>query len=367
MNQSPDQVFTSEHFASLKDHGYVVIPNVVEQPVLDKCVADLLKVFAIWDPELTPGNPSAWNSDAAPAGTIHGINRLCAQMQAQWDIRQHPRVVQAFADYWNQAYPSKKSKYLPSNMVTSMDGFNFYLAESVKRASNCWGHTDQGNATAQPLSGLCVQGFVNLIDCTGDNDGGLVVWDRGHRAWQGYWRRHPEVQTEDNWHKYPETFLKEIETNGRRYLSPSDPSYDETSSQAFPMPRVRVRAPAGALVLWYSKTPHQNDVPFNRNPKAAPGKDRAAIYVCQCPKTFLESADIKRRTKAFHENRQTSHWPAGGQVKIFPLGVGRTFGADAKQKYRLKKDRLDKFRKHPFISSMPQLTRLGKSVLGIEM
>lgn len=340
------EVFTKTHLEFLMEHGYVVIPNVVTPEECSEATKDLLKVIDIWDP----------SGKELPAGTIHGINRLCAHTQSQWDMRQHPRVVQAFTDYWN----SRSSiKYLPEEMVTSMDAFNLIKASSVKRASNCWGHTDQGRDLKAALDGKCVQGLVNLIDCTGDNDGGLVVWDKGHRAWRGYYEHHPTAKSEGNWHRYPDEFLKQIEKNGRKYLAKEDPL--AKTSDPVPMERVRVRAPAGALVLWFSATPHQNDAPFQRNKSKPIGNDRAAVYVCMCPKVYLTPSDTKKRKKAFEENRQSSHFPAGGQVKIF----GLSFQTYDKEKYQVQKKKIAEFRAHPYIAKKPRLTKLGKSVLGV--
>lgn len=350
-------IFTKEHREFLMEHGYVVIPNVVDQVFCEKCIEDLKKVISIWDETLTTKNPSAWSPEKLPAGTAYGINRLVAHSQAQWNVRQHPRVVQCFAEYWS----SGVNKYQLDEMVTSMDAFNFYLAASIKSPSPFWAHTDQGRHSKSVLDGKCLQGLVNLISCEGDNDGGLVVWDKGHRAWRGIFEKYPYGGGKGNFYRYLESTMKHIEQDGREFLAREDSLAN--SEDPVPMKRIRVRAPAGALVLWFSMTPHQNDAPFMRNPSAPFGRDRAAVYVCMCPKPYLVlPKDTKKRKMAFEENRQTSHWPAGGQVEVFSL---LSFRARDKEKAKVIKEKIERFRKHPYIKKKPELTWLGKSVLGV--
>lgn len=342
---------TKERLDFLNDNGYLVIPNVTTPEFCAQVKAGLLEFIKAWDPKLTPDNPAAWVADNIPAGTIHGINRFAGQTQAQWDVRQHPNVAACFAEYWNVR---------PQDLVTSFDGFNFILAASVKRANGCWGHTDHGATSAgqEPLDGRCLQGLLNIEDCTGDNDGGLVVWRHGHRAWLGHFQKNPSAKTEDNWYKYPEAYLAEIEKDGKAYLQPNDPA--KNLPGPFPMDRVRVRAPAGALVVWFSKTPHQNDSPFRRNQAAPAPKDRVAVYVCQAPRRHLTPRDVKRREKAFKEFRQTSHWPCANQVKFLNPNM-RTF---SKEKYDALKVKITKFKSHKVMTKKPVLTELGKQLRG---
>jgi hypothetical protein len=262
-------------------------------------------------------------------------------------------VVSCFAEYW---------KTSPEDLITSFDAFNYYLAASIKQASKCWGHTDHGAySDHEPLDGLCLQGLLNIEDCTGDNDGGLVVWDKAHRAWKGYFQKNPSSKTEGNWFKYPTEYLEEISQDGRKYLQPSDP--DAKKAEPLPMVRTRVRAPAGAMVFWYSKTPHQNDAPFRRVPNVPLGRDRVAVYASMAPKRYQTQNDIKKRKTAFFENRQTSHWPGGDQTKLFP----QSFRTYSSEKYQIQKGKLAKLKNHKVWTKKAKLTKLGESLLGFSL
>ena len=62
--------------------------------------------------------------------------------------------------------------------------------------------------------------------------------------------------------------------------------------------------PAGSLVLWDSRTFHQNQY-------GLPGEERIVQYVCYLPKSHAKNNDAmkKKRIKYFNEKRTTSHWP----------------------------------------------------------
>ena len=70
--------------------------------------------------------------------------------------------------------------------------------------------------------------------------------------------------------------------------------------------RLALEVPAGALVLWDSRTFHQNQY-------GTPGsEERIVQYVCYLPRTHEKNtaAMQRKRQKYFLERRTTSHWPA---------------------------------------------------------
>jgi len=82
--------------------------------------------------------------------------------------------------------------------------------------------------------------------------------------------------------------------------------------------------PAGSLVLWDSRTFHQNQY------GKANSEERMVQYVCYLPRDnpkYTENVK-KKREKYFNERRTTSHWP-------YPVTVNgvqpRTFGDESKK------------------------------------
>ena len=68
--------------------------------------------------------------------------------------------------------------------------------------------------------------------------------------------------------------------------------------------------PAGALVLWDSRTFHQNR--FGK-PNS---EERLVQYVCYLPRNHKKNtkSNQKKREKYFEERRTTSHWPCSVKV-----------------------------------------------------
>ena len=129
-----------------------------------------------------------------------------------------------------------------------------------------WPPIDPGDESKRPEERSifeCVQGYVTLEDASGEEDGGLVVVDRGHTLHQAYFAQ--SSPRAGNSHMLKPDFLRTI---------------DSTQFPVHP-----VKAPKGAMVLWYSRTPHQGKAP------SPLGNPRAVIYVCHAPKALLTPLD----------------------------------------------------------------------------
>lgn len=344
---------TRENLKILETHGFLVIPNVIQAEECDRIRNGLIDAFKLWDKNLTLENPDYWLQKNRPAGDIHGITRVFADLQGQWDVRQNPEVAKVFAEYWQVTSVH--------DLVTSRDAFNFYHANYVPRVkgNEFWCHVDLGNATTGPAF-RCVQAYVTLEDSTGGGDGTLVAWDRGHRIFKRYFELHPEEipKSKGDWYRYSEEFVARMEQDCREYLSDDDP--EKHSPTPVPMTRTFVHAPKGAMVLWYSRTPH-----MNRRPVAIEAQQphhRLVVYVCMAPRKYLTEKDRKMRKKAWEGRLQTSHWPCFNKVKIFPM-YPRTYSKEAEEVIKPKINKLYKRLRKP--KRAPKLTALGRSLLGV--
>jgi len=294
----------------LKEHGWVVIPNVVDSKECDECSNQLFNFLVGQNRNLKRDDPSTWIKSNLPKGTIRGgMNRCAAHLQPLWDIRQHPGVVQIFADLY---------RVKPIDLVTSMDAWTVYNSKAIDdsaggRKEN-WIHFDQGPqplplwpcaetpSTLQeniedeskreaPAPFQCVQGYVTLEDADDeDKDGGLFLLDKGHRLHTSYFVGHKK-HAHGNFHMLDKEFLASL-----------DPLYFKL---------LQVRAKKGSVVLWYSTTPHQG------RPPTSQGHDRSVVYVCQAPKQLMTEKDLKTRKEAWSKGLMTCHWPVCNNVKIF--------------------------------------------------
>jgi hypothetical protein len=367
--ESFNKWITGERFDFLVEHGWLVVPGVVSDAECDLARSEMVAALEACNPALDRTNAATWTSGAAPPGTIHGINRIYGHLPFQWRLRQHPNVAELYTEYWRVCKQTSATgvEFTAQDLVVSFDAFNYYRAEQRRlrpSSAQSWCHTDQGPHPPgmEPLGGMCLQGYVNLEDSMSPNDGTLVVYDKAHRAHSGYFRTLsiPEVRKAcaTNWHRFDQEWLREISTTGgRQYLDDHDPER-QGCDRVF-MSRTRVHAPKGAMVLWFSKTPHENQAPFRLDDKA-PIHDRAVQYICMTPKDNLTKRDITSRRKGWEEQRQSCHWASAGQFSLFARNP-RIYKSAESENQKAMVERAYAYQRAQTI----QLTELGKSLLDV--
>lgn len=217
-----------------------------------------------------------------------------------------------------------------------------------------WGHFDHGTSF---VPYRCLQSIVVMEDCTdAERDGGLVVWDKSHRAHDGYFRV-KGIECKDNWYRFPheagdknkpQPELKQMEEDGRPYLSPGDPDYG--SERPVPTPRALIGAEAGDVIVWFSDTAHQNQ------PLRVDGKNRIVAYVSMAPRQYLLPRELGPRVRAFHDRATSSHWAACGFKRN---AVPRTYTTEAHNLFK------ERYKAH--LASLPQveLTDAVGSLMGL--
>ena len=337
-----DKILTRELRESLERDGAVIVPSVLPPALCKELHEEMLEYHRKWNPALEPDRPQNWTGERKPPGP-HGLNQFDGHQPFCWKVRQHPRVVQVFAELYDVR---------PQDLLVSFDGFRFlikgrkYLNDLTRHR---WGHTDQGKHMYNDAY-QCVQASVAVTSSADWADGDFVFWKHSHKAHRGYFEKHPDAfkdkkgkETLANWYKYPGSYFDEIERDGTRYMRPSDRPED---GSPVPMSRVRVRRHAGDMVLWYSTTTHQS-----QPPTIEARHDAAAIFVCMAPRKHATAKELERRVKAFEERRTTCHWPVRG-FKMF-------------QKVPFRSDpEAFKRGKEGVGSPEPQPTALGRRLIG---
>lgn len=281
-------LLTPQHRAHLQEKGWVVIPDILASNQVQNCRDGLWEwLERLSDGKVKQHNPKTWKPFNRWPTNMHGLFQhfRAGHLKVVWALRQYPPLVQIFADLWNVH---------PEELLVSFDGLA--LTVPGHRRSN-WGHTDQA-PNKKDL--CCVQGQIVLYN-SGENDGGLVVWDKSHLAHEGYFKSIGN-KSGNNWYKFPPGVLNEIEIDGSHYLI-------RNKNQKLPMPRTKICAPAGSLILWDSRTFHQGEQPAGKIP-------RSAIFVCYTPRTWATENNLRKKRKAFEEGRMTNHWPH--IIKLFP-------------------------------------------------
>ena len=221
-----------------------------------------------------------------------------------WYLRQHPKVIAEFKEIWKT-----------DELLTSFDGISVSLpCEATGRGwtrHKEWFHTDQ----CYKRNGFeCAQGLINLFDVR-EGDGTLRVL-RGSQALHAEAQECFKIKSSSDW----------------CLLTPEQKQFyvdrlDEDADMC-------VKAPAGSLVLWDSRTIHQGMEPQRSRERP---NIRCVPYVCMTPAALATKKQLMKRVEYFEKRRTCNHWPH--KIKVFPV-TPRTYNKDIMPP-RVDKDTLE--------------------------
>ena len=280
----------------LDTYGVAVIPNILTKMEIDSMQTGMWDIIETLTSKLdTPVNRNddkTWKSylELMPLHAMLLQHYKVGHHQSIWDIRQNPNVVKVFAKLWNVK---------PEELLTSFEGCAIHLPPEVTGKgwykNNDWLHTDQSFARNNKE---CIQGFVTAFDIN-EGDATLTILEKSHNFHKGCAEKFSLTDTDD-WCKLDDAQIK--------YYSDND------------CIRTCVKATAGSLILWDSRTIHAGQEP-DKNRKEQ--NHRFAIYVCQTPRSKATAKHIIKKQQAFNAMRLTNHWPH--KTKLFPVNP-RTYG-----------------------------------------
>ncbi|KAJ2903572.1 hypothetical protein MKZ38_009625 [Zalerion maritima] len=147
-----------------------------------------------------------------------------------WSIRQEPGLVEAFAKVHDTP-----------DLIVSFDNMNIQWPRRPDQKPNVpWPHQDQDPVTASQFR--CMQGLVNLQP-SGPNDGGLYVCRGAHLLSEEFHRAFADEKEKvwswtHEWYGFTKPGLQWLDDHGCEWIKPC--------------------AEPGDLILWDSRTPHQN-------------------------------------------------------------------------------------------------------------
>ena len=306
--------------ASLEEHGVAVVPRVLLDTA--KSVDEMWKFLedssADFRLPIKRDDPASWITYFDEYLPSHGMLLQyfgVGHSEVCWNIRQHPAVVQQFANLWG----CKKEE-----LITSFDGMSISFPPEVVKGrgsykGNNWLHTDQSFTRSEFE---CVQGFINLFDVK-EGDATLTLLQGSH-----------------NLHR--ECGVKFNLTSSKDWLAitPEQEQFytDNNCSEVF------VECDAGSLVLWDSRTIHSGSQPLSNRPN--PETMRCVVYVCMVPRGDISDKSLKKRISIYEKRRMTTHWPR--KARMFGASP-QTYGKKLQPKR---------------IISAPRLTDLGRKLVG---
>jgi hypothetical protein len=241
--------------SELETKGYIIIPGVLTQEEIDE-YKDLHDKWRSTIP-----NHDKLHNSVDPHG-IYKFHEVGHQRFA-WLIRTNTKVQDIFKYLWNC-----------EKLITSFDG-SCYISKDTTKLDKLWTHTDQ----APNREGLaCYQGLVAL---TSNKERTLVVYENSHLMHNLHFKS-KGINSSKNWQLIDK----------------------DTIDSMKPLKRV-LNVPAGALVLWDSRTFHQNQY------GAPNSEERLVQYVCYLPESHTKNTPSMKtkRLKYLYDRRTTSHWP----------------------------------------------------------
>ena len=256
----------------LAEKGYAVIRDVLTP----EQVEENLKLFRTWQASI-PNHDHVHD-----AMNPHGIYKYhrAGHTEHAWNIRTNPNVQAPFKHIWQT-----------DELNVSFDGCCF-IREGLRKRDSIWTHSDQP-PTQQGLE--CVQGIVAL---TSNSRTTLVLYEGTHKIHHAYFKAKGRGDSAKAWQKI---------------------DADDVVSMA---DRKRVmNVPAGSMVLWDSRTFHQNQY----GTEEGPAEERIVQYVSYMPKAHPKNTPAMQRKRLLYyaQLRTTSHWAS--PLRVNPL-QGRNFG-----------------------------------------
>lgn len=271
----------------LDDKGYCIIPNTL---TTDKCDNYISK---IWDwleslgTNIDREDSATWNHKKWPENYRGIIKHYgIGHEQFVWDIRCEKNVIDVFTKVWNT-----------SDLFVSFDAICVMKPPEIsgKFTKTHWIHCDQSFLNSDRIS---VQGLVNLEE-TSQEDSTFTLYENSHKYHEEF-GNHFNIKQKGNWYKLQKEEVQWLNDKG--------------------LNQIRLDIPKGAMLLWDSRLFHANCCAIKGREKP---RFRYVIYVAMAPKSFSSNADIKKRQKAFKEQRLTTHWTK--QVQLVPKNP-RTYG-----------------------------------------
>jgi ectoine hydroxylase-related dioxygenase (phytanoyl-CoA dioxygenase family) len=287
-----------EIMKTINKYGVAVIPKLLNANEITNMNNGMWNYLELITSNFTipidRNNKKSWRSfyDLYPLHSMLVQHWNIGHAQHVWDLRQNPKVASVFANIWNVNN---------DELVTSFDGCSFHLPpEETNRGyfrNNYWFHTDQSFTR----SGFeCIQSWITGYDV--DEDDATLAFMEKSNNYHSDFQKAFNITEKDDWYKINETEQQFYLDKGCEIK--------------------RISCPAGSMVLWDSRTIHCGIESTKGRPYP---KIRYVGYLCYMPRKLATKVNLKKKQKAFHELRTTSHYPCS--IKLFSK-TPRTYGGD---------------------------------------
>jgi len=303
----------------INEYGVAIIPSILDD---NECIDMYNGIWSYfeqitqkWEIPMNRDNKESWSQiyNLFPLHSMLIQYFSIGHAQVSWDMRQNEKIIEVFENI----YKIKKE-----DLLVSFDGLSFSVPfEVTKRGynrNNTWYHTDQSYLDS---NFKCIQSFVTALDV--NNGDATLAFMEGSNNFHKDFAIKYDIKNKDDWYKLTKEEENFYLEKGCEYK--------------------KIKCPKGSLVLWDSRTIHCGAEPLKE--RLLPNF-RAIIYLCYMPRKLCDAKNLKKKQKAFNEQRTTSHWPS--KIKLFPKNP-RTYG-----KKLLEIEKIDP----------PNLNSIGKKLAG---
>jgi hypothetical protein len=304
---------------TINQYGVAIVPCVLDENECKKMISGmwdtLEKLSTTWDLPIHRDNPVSWRNirQLFPLHSMLIQHWSIGHAQFIWELRQNPKCVDIFAKIWNTE---------PEDLLTSFDAASFHMPSETTKIGwhrSTWYHSDQSFVEK---GFRCVQSWVTGFDVN-EGDATLAFYERSNNYHTEFGEAFNVTDT-SNWYK-----MDSVEKIN---------FYKERGCV-----EMRIKCPAGSMVLWDSRTIHCGSEPIKG--RAQPNF-RCVAYLCYMPRHMATQKKIDKKIKAFNEMRMTTHWPC--EVKLFAKKP-RTYGAEVSEITLLER---------------PEISDLGRRLVG---
>ena len=240
----------------LEENGYTIIHNVYSNEEIEEYKREFFD----------------WYKNTKDVEKLHqvihgnGIFKYfeIGHQRFTWLARTNPKIISIFKHLWNS-----------DELVTGFDGCCYY-PNDYKGKDIYWTHTDQ---SSHKKGRHCLQSFLSL---TNNNERSLLIYKGSHLLHEDYFKT-LNIDAPRDWCVLDKNYVSNLEDK-----------------------KIHVKVNAGDLVVWDSRTFHQNTCGnINCN------EERLVQYLCYLPKNNIKNDKIQQslRREYFEKRYTTSHWP----------------------------------------------------------
>lgn len=196
-----------------------------------------------------------------------------------WKLRQNPNIYNIFSEFWEVE---------PEELLVSFDGASIHLPSEetgLGWQKKTWFHADQ---SFKRNEFECIQSFISANDIN-EGDATLRIIEKSHL--------------------YHKEFGETYETGKGDWFQLEDKHLNFYLEKG--LKDVCIKCKAGSMVFWDSRTIHFGQGPLKTRKTE---NTRYVAYLCYTPRSFSGNekqikTNLKKKQKAFEEQRTTSHWP----------------------------------------------------------